>query len=562
MAIQLLIEGPAGSRTFTLEPTGKSFIAGRDAGADIHLSDPERVLSRKHVVLRPLLHEVEVTVISNSGSVGTSRGLLGAGQSALLQLGGWLTLGPYTVTVQASGSALDSSEFLDSWRIADGGSQVAGAVGAEASNRLLGAAAPAVASSPALDTVWIGVSRPAMTRGFSGLPSTGTVASHGASAGFEGHGALGAEPAVDGAAAIDRLLGDALSPGHVDPARRPLEVHIGPPSLPDPLPQPATLRTPATPSNRSDQSDTPPSDDGTDPSVWRSLAAAARAQLSGLASTWTSGSPSPTASGPLLRPADQGTDELPTLATHEDTLPGLATSMSPATAPYSRSVGTVEDSTGRQLADRSDIEALARGLGVRLPDNFATSDWEHVGATLRRILDGAWRALRARELLVQRLAVNTSDATALYEPLRQTDPDLGPALQQALLGPASADVLRNMEHAARESVARLMTHDLAMHAAARSCVESMIEQFSPQKLSALLDRKPSTIGFGPMRQARLWRAYCEYHFERSGRLDEWVDQLYVAGFLEAYRRETARLENARSLAGGNQSVPGAGCSGK
>ena len=45
MTLQLRIEGPSGSRVLPLNQ-GKTLIAGRDAGVDIVLADPDRLPAR------------------------------------------------------------------------------------------------------------------------------------------------------------------------------------------------------------------------------------------------------------------------------------------------------------------------------------------------------------------------------------------------------------------------------------------------------------------------------------------------------------------------------------
>lgn len=100
MTLQIRVDGPSVSRVVSLTAGGKPLIAGRDANVDIPLADPERLLSRKHLVLRPASDSVELTVISSSGSATLSSGELLPGQSSVLQAGDRITVGPYTLTIE------------------------------------------------------------------------------------------------------------------------------------------------------------------------------------------------------------------------------------------------------------------------------------------------------------------------------------------------------------------------------------------------------------------------------------------------------------------------------
>lgn len=95
VGMRLRVDGPDGSRWFTLNDSQRPFIAGRDARADIPLPDPERLLSRQHLSLHRFEDRVRVRVLSTSGGALTSRGPLRPGEECLLAADDHLVLGAY-----------------------------------------------------------------------------------------------------------------------------------------------------------------------------------------------------------------------------------------------------------------------------------------------------------------------------------------------------------------------------------------------------------------------------------------------------------------------------------
>ena len=101
MQFQIQVDGPAFSRTVTLDASSAPLVVGRDPSAALCLPDPDRSISRKHVSLHCELAPVPgvlVTVLSAVSGVSSSRGEIAPGHTLLLRAGelNWRTINPGT----------------------------------------------------------------------------------------------------------------------------------------------------------------------------------------------------------------------------------------------------------------------------------------------------------------------------------------------------------------------------------------------------------------------------------------------------------------------------------
>ena len=101
MQFQIQVDGPSVHRSFTLHASSAPLIVGRDASASIHLPDPEKSISRKHVSLQYEQSSppaILATVVSTVSSVASNHGELAPGQKVLLRSGDSLQIGPFTLS--------------------------------------------------------------------------------------------------------------------------------------------------------------------------------------------------------------------------------------------------------------------------------------------------------------------------------------------------------------------------------------------------------------------------------------------------------------------------------
>ena len=106
MPVLLRVEGPSLNRELLLDDGAAALTVGRDPAATLHLPDPERALSRRHLSIAAAGGGVRVTVLSSVNGATTSQGELAPGQTAQLAVGERVALGPYTIRIEpASGRA-------------------------------------------------------------------------------------------------------------------------------------------------------------------------------------------------------------------------------------------------------------------------------------------------------------------------------------------------------------------------------------------------------------------------------------------------------------------------
>ena len=79
------IAGPGGERSVALRLAPAETVFGRDARADVSLSDPDKAISRRHFALSVEGDGVELRVLSTVNGVETSRGEVAVGASIRLQ---------------------------------------------------------------------------------------------------------------------------------------------------------------------------------------------------------------------------------------------------------------------------------------------------------------------------------------------------------------------------------------------------------------------------------------------------------------------------------------------
>ena len=158
MPVLLRAEGPSLNRELLLQEGAAAVTVGRDPAAGLHLPDPERALSRKHLSIAALGAGVQVTVLSSVNGAVTSQGELAPGQSARLSPGERVSLGPYTIHIEAAGGrsagvahgAMPAPAADDPFASLFGGAGGSAAAGADPF-AALGVAPSAPARAPVVD---------------------------------------------------------------------------------------------------------------------------------------------------------------------------------------------------------------------------------------------------------------------------------------------------------------------------------------------------------------------------------------------------------------------------
>ncbi len=527
MTLQLRIEGPSGSRVLPLNQ-GKTLIAGRDAGVDIVLADPDRLLSRQHLSLNCGEDSVEITVVSASGTVQTPVGTLGPGQKALLRAGDQLGVGDWRLLLEAAEEAVPApaaAAATDPLLALLGG----GGAGNAHLDPLWQPAAPAPVQ-PASQGFWVGGGAPAAPAGFSAGPAApldhGGVADLGIRpAGAQGDGAaaisdfLGPAPAARAPADLGALLVSAPAPepwAGLPPVVAPIPAPAPPPrgeDLWDSLrkalvPMPATTPEPAP---------APLAEPGTSPGFYavpssaEPIGAAPAVDIGALL-----GGLGPAPAPPAGLDLDFGGPAMPAPV-------ASATPLEPAPA---APAGTA-------------TEALAKGLGIALPADMGAADWERLGSALRQLVQGFAQLMSARAALKRELRAHNKTEM----PMRDVNPfkselGLNDVLQQLLFNASRGGKFMPVERAVREAAEDLLTHDLSIIAASRACVQGTVQEFDPQLFVQRFGKKGL---LDLMADAQLWRQYQAYYAQQSAQMADWLERLFEEHFVTAYCNEAERL---------------------
>lgn len=114
MPLELSVTGP-GLQIKRLIDEGQSILIGRDADCDLCLPDPERTVSRQHLVVWVEAGQLQLRVLSVVNGVDLPSGEVPPGGVATLAAGEILMVGDYGITAQGQPAFADTSAsgFLD-----------------------------------------------------------------------------------------------------------------------------------------------------------------------------------------------------------------------------------------------------------------------------------------------------------------------------------------------------------------------------------------------------------------------------------------------------------------
>lgn len=103
MTFELAVVGP-GLELVRAVGIGQSVLIGRDADCDLCLPDPERTVSRQHLVIWEEEGQLRVRVLSSVNGIDLPSGELAPGGVAVLEMGQIVMVGDYDITVRERAS--------------------------------------------------------------------------------------------------------------------------------------------------------------------------------------------------------------------------------------------------------------------------------------------------------------------------------------------------------------------------------------------------------------------------------------------------------------------------
>lgn len=575
---------------------GAELTLGRDASADVVLPDPEKRISRKHVVLRHAGDALELHVTSTVNGIETSRGPVERGQSIQLALGDFLKLGAYRVDLVAGAAGAAPSlaplapsappfDVNDPFTALLGGNstssngndpfsrpefrptpvatkpmsddpfgELAGFSSGGAPVRpgpppsgggfdlsQFGATPSRSGPGEVLNTLGAGTAAPGLNDWLGGSGSGGPL-----------QGSAGADP-------LDAFLGRsapepvrALSPDHVHGINMPMSFRTSAATPPPAMPMPASNRQPELPPP------IPPCAAPVDANadVWANLMGGFDIEIP------MDAGPRPTAAaGPQPQAAPAGLDDVFASiggAADDDAFADWSATvpLPPGSVDPEVRANPVQAALQPAVQDRSAEAAMvsatpsqgdavwaafARGLG--LPPSHPANEQaaERAGEMVRLVIEGLAVLLAARADLKREL--RAEDRTMLSG--RDNNPlklQLSAAELVEFLFTAQASAgYMPAERAVRESIAELGIHEHATIAAARAAVEGALRDFEPARLRKLLMKGKSGM-FQLLDNAKLWDAYQQHYEKQSQQMADWLELMFNRHFMPTYSRETERLK--------------------
>jgi len=100
MSVVLVISGPGVAFRQPVLAGQAPLLIGRDVGCDVHLPDPQRKLSRRHLAVWVEHRKLRLRVLSVQSGVLLPDGGCDPGGLGEVPVGGWLQLGPYRLDIE------------------------------------------------------------------------------------------------------------------------------------------------------------------------------------------------------------------------------------------------------------------------------------------------------------------------------------------------------------------------------------------------------------------------------------------------------------------------------
>jgi len=116
MALEIHIAGPGLDTRRVVNAGEAELTLGRDTGCDIHLPDPERNVSRRHLAVWNIGEQLQFRVLSSVNGIDMPFGYAPPGAQGVLPTGQVLKIGDYSLQVQAHAS---KEPEADPWAVFD-----------------------------------------------------------------------------------------------------------------------------------------------------------------------------------------------------------------------------------------------------------------------------------------------------------------------------------------------------------------------------------------------------------------------------------------------------------
>ena len=587
--VSFLIElsGPLYCRTETIYANSPPLIVGRDPDVAIHIPDPDRSLSRKHLSLDCTESGVRVIVLSTVNGISTTHGEIQTGQQVVLRPGESARMGLFTLRITGVVGAGSVSPVVDKRPHPDpfaDFSNVEVSAPSVFDNAFFRPIPPQEPSLGLQHDVFASLSPPAAPHSFSAGPrlsatgiamsaspsSDGVIASDPLAAFARSHASLGLPHK-----SIDDFLGGGssgglgassmLSPIENPDTRRLAVDHVHDFNLPvratlsqeRPLPAPASLRTSGMPrealicadragSTAAAPPDAPPDVSPFDPAVksWSEFSSdwliPQPPQHTSTAQVVTSMS-DPFSDNLHAEALDPFSDEWSSISSWQPT--SAETTASTDATPSSSAATTPLAGVVDGATDRRALAALCKGLGVEGPSQLDVLKWEQMGEAISTIVQGLTELMNTRAEIkrelraADRTMLGSQDNNPLKSGMAQEE-----ILQYLLFNPTGVGGYMKVNKALDEAINDLRAHEFASIAAVRAAVEGTVRDFEPEKMRATLTKGKSKLPQF-LDNARLWEMYSAHYETKATHMADWLEQLFNRYFMPVYSRESERLRS-------------------
>ena len=245
---------------------------------------------------------------------------------------------------------------------------------------------------------------------------------------------------------------------------------------------------------------------------------------------------------PLAPEAPPGLPETPDLASFDPPAPPAASPV-PRPSPPIGAFHVPETTAGAPGLAAEMLRAFLDGAGLSgaavEPADPAAS-LHHYGEILRELISGvrelmATRALMKSEFRIEQTIIRARDNNAL-----KFSVDLEQALRAMLL-PQGAGYAEPLA-AAREAVADLKAHEIALIAGLEKAVAHLLEALAPAELERSIEAAGMLASVLPAaRKARYWDAYGTLYKKLAEQIREDVHGVFRQSFAEAYSEQVKKL---------------------
>ena len=572
MQFQIQVDGPSVHRSITLDASSAPLIVGRDAAASVHLPDPDKSISRKHVSLQyeqSLPPAILATVVSTVSSITSNHGELAPGQKILLRSGDSLQIGPYTLSfreIAGAGAATPASRADDPFAaLGLGGFSSGGNLDPFQQAEFRVAKAPAASAGDPFESLMGAGNLPAKApSSFSGstgpiapLPAGGLsvdpMAMFASTPGSAPTGSindwLGA--GVSGGLGASSVLSGVPPPASTSMARD----HVHDFNLPLQLPG-SPLQNAAAPAPVTPLQGIPPASASMEVDDWARLGGDWAEVKAGLpaepetlpAQLEPSRDIPQQPAQPITSPSQAGWNDfgaswLDQIAhAPEATPPPVGQPAAPAQAAARLPASVQMPQADQAAATRAALKSLCTGLGIAAPDQISAEGWTSMGKSIRLIVEGLADLMNARAELKRELRAEAR--TMLHS--RNNNPiksgmSADELIQYLLFSTKGAGGFMPADRALEESVGELRSHNMASITATRAAVEGALQDFNPSKLKVTLGKGKAKLPQF-LDRSRLWESYEEYYQKRSANMADWLEQVFDRHFMPAYSKETERLK--------------------